>query len=172
MIDSMEDYDEKEICGIYFPFYAFLFAHRNLFYRRRHFCRQSYALIISLGTGIGMGAAVTVSLNTGAGNTEKAKKAEGNAFLLLFAGALLLTFTLYLFGTPLLELLGAKGELLPLAEAYLKYILLGSIVQTFASGMVPLMRNHGASFYAMCAMALGCVSNILLDYLLVMVLNL
>ena len=68
------------------------------------------ALIISLGTGIGMGAAVTVSLNTGAGNTEKAKKAEGNAFLLLFAGALLLTFILYLFGTPLLELLGAKAS--------------------------------------------------------------
>lgn len=130
------------------------------------------ALIISLGTGIGMGAAVTVSLNTGAGNTEKAKKAEGNAFLLLFAGALLLTFTLYLFGTPLLKLLGADGDLLPLAESYLKYILLGGVVQTFASGMVPLMRNHGASFYAMCAMALGCVSNILLDYLLVMVLNL
>ncbi len=46
------------------------------------------ALIISLGTGIGMGAAVVVSLNMGAGNTQKAKRAEGNALTLLFAGAL------------------------------------------------------------------------------------
>ena len=35
------------------------------------------ALITSLGTGIGIGASVIMSLNTGAGNHEKAKKAEG-----------------------------------------------------------------------------------------------
>ena len=34
------------------------------------------ALIISLGTGIGMGASVMVSLNNGAGDTKKAAKAE------------------------------------------------------------------------------------------------
>lgn len=130
------------------------------------------ALIISLGTGIGMGAAVAVSINTGAGNTKKAEKAEGNAFFLLFTGALFLTLLLYLFGIPLLRLLGAEGELLHLAVIYLRYILLGSIIQVFASGMVPLMRNHGASFYAMCAMALGCISNILLDYYFVMLLQL
>ena len=38
--------------------------------------------------------------------------------------------------------------------------------------MVPLMRNHGASFYAMCSMALGCIVNIILDYYFVLVLNL
>lgn len=130
------------------------------------------ALIISLGTGIGMGAAVTVSLNLGAGNQEKAKRAEGNAFFLLFTSSLLLILFLYLSGTSLLKLLGAKEALLPLAAAYLNYILLGGVVQVFASGLIPLMRNHGASFYAMCAMALGCISNILLDYFFVMVLDL
>lgn len=126
------------------------------------------ALIISLGTGIGMGGAVTISLNTGAGNREQARRAEGNTLFLLLTGALFLTLLLYLSGTALLKLLGAEGELLPLAKTYLKYILFGSIIQVFASGMVPLMRNHGASFYAMCAMALGCISNIVLDYLFVM----
>ena len=38
------------------------------------------ALIISLGTGIGMGASVVSSINNGAGNTKKALLAEGNAF--------------------------------------------------------------------------------------------
>lgn len=47
------------------------------------------ALIISLGTGIGMGASVVVSLNKGAGKEEKALRAEGNAFFLLFTGSLL-----------------------------------------------------------------------------------
>lgn len=130
------------------------------------------ALIISLGTGIGMGAAVTISINTGAGNAKRAQRAEGNALFLLLISALILTLFLYLWGTPLLKLLGAKDTLLPLAETYLKYILLGGIVQVFASGMVPLMRNHGASFYAMCSMAVGCISNILLDYFFVIALNL
>ncbi len=127
------------------------------------------ALIISLGTGIGMGASVIVSINTGAGNTQKAQQAQGNAFFLLLTGSLLLTLFLYLLGKPLLLLLGAEKELLSYALTYLHYILLGGIIQVFATGMVPLMRNQGASIYAMCSMALGCISNIVLDYFLVIV---
>lgn len=130
------------------------------------------ALIISLGTGIGMGAAVVISLNKGSGNIKKAEHTEGNAFFLLFISSLLLVVFLYFFHTPLLVLLGAKNELLPIASDYIKYILLGGMVQVFASGMVPLMRNHGASFYAMCSMAAGCITNIILDYLFVIALNL
>ena len=130
------------------------------------------ALIISLGTGIGMGASVVVSINSGAGNTKKALLAEGNAFFLLFAGSVLLTLILLLFGRPLLVLLGAKGEILSIALTYLRYILIGGIIQVFATGMVPLMRNLGASLYAMCSMAVGCITNILLDYYLIIVLRL
>lgn len=130
------------------------------------------ALIISLGTGIGMGAAVVVSINNGAGKEEDARRAEGNAFFLLVMGSLLLVLFLYLFHIPLLKLLGAKGELLPFASEYVRYILLGGIVQVLASGTIPLMRNHGASFYAMCSMALGCVTNIALDYCFVIAFHL
>lgn len=127
------------------------------------------ALIISLGTGIGMGASVVIALNTGAGNTQKAKQAEGNALFLLLTGSILLVVCLCLFGKPLLLLLGADNQLLTHALTYLHYILLGGVIQVFAAGMVPIMRNHGASFYAMCSMALGCISNIILDYYLVFV---
>ena len=41
----------------------------------------------------------------------------------------------------------------------------------FATGMIPVMRNHGASFYAMCAMASGCLANIFLDYYFVIALR-
>lgn len=128
------------------------------------------ALIISLGTGIGMGASVVISINNGAGNKKKALLAEGNAFFLLFAGSVLLTLLLLLLGKPLLILLGAEGEILSIALTYLRYILIGGFVQIFATGMVPLMRNHGASFYAMCSMAFGCIANIILDYYFVLVL--
>ncbi len=130
------------------------------------------ALIISLGTGIGMGASVIASIGTGAGDSQRAGRAEGNAFFLLLTGSLLLSLCLYLFGEPLLVLLGAKEQLLSYALTYLRYILLGGVIQVFATGMVPLMRNRGASLYAMCSMALGCISNIILDYYLVIVFRL
>lgn len=130
------------------------------------------SLIISLGTGIGMGAAVVISLSRGAGDIKKAARTQGNAFFLLFISSLLLVIFLYFFHPPLLLLLGAKDELLPIASDYIKYILLGGMVQVFATGMIPLMRNHGASFYAMCSMAAGCITNIILDYLFVIALNL
>ena len=127
------------------------------------------ALIISLGTGIGMGASVMISLNKGAGDTKVADRMEGNAFFLLFTGSLLLTGILYFFGSPALTLLGAEGEVHVDALTYLHYILCGAIVQTIASGTIPLMRNRGASFYAMCSMACGCILNIVLDYQFILV---
>lgn len=130
------------------------------------------ALIISLGTGIGMGASVMVSLNRGAKQHKEADRMEGNAFFLLFFGAVLLTLFLFFLGSPLMELLGARGKLHELAMIYLYYILPGSIVQVIASGMIPLMRNRGASFYAMLSMACGCLLNIILDYYFVLALDL
>ena len=122
------------------------------------------ALIISLGTGIGMGASVMISLNKGAGDHRTADRMEGNAFFLLFTGSLLLTGILCFFGSPALTLLGAEGEVHVDALTYLHYILYGAVVQTISNGTIPLMRNRGASFYAMCSMACGCILNIVLDY--------
>ncbi len=126
------------------------------------------ALIIALGTGIGMGASVMVSLNLGAGNEKAADKMEGNAFLLLFVSSLLLTAFLYLAGSPLLTLLGAEGVIHGHALTYLSYMLLGGVIQVLASGSIPLMRCRGAAFYSMCSMGCGCLINIALDYYLVL----
>lgn len=126
------------------------------------------ALIIALGTGIGMGASVMVSLNRGARKHTEADRMEGNAFFLLFFGAVLLTLFLYLFGSPLMALLGAHGNIHELAMIYLYYILPGGVIQVIASGMIPLMRNRGASLYTMISMACGCLLNIILDYYFVL----
>lgn len=104
------------------------------------------ALIISLGTGIGMGASVMISLNKGAGDHRTADRMEGNAFFLLFTGSLLLTGILYFFGSPALTLLGAEGEVHVDALTYLHYILYGAVVQTISNGTIPLMRNRGLPF--------------------------
>lgn len=130
------------------------------------------ALIISLGTGIGMGASVIVSLNNGAGNEETAKKAEGNAFFLIIIGTLTLVLLLALTHKPLLYLLGARDIIFTYGQEYVQILLMGAIAQISACAMIPLIRNHGASIFAMVAMGLGCISNIVLDWIFVFALHL
>lgn len=125
------------------------------------------ALIAALGTGVGMGTSVLMSLNLGAGNKEKADKTEGTGIALLIASALILTAFLFFLGHPLLLLLGAEGDILSFALTYLHYSLIGCAVQVFATGTLPIMRNLGGSFYAMISMAVGCAANIFLDWLFV-----
>lgn len=128
-------------------------------------------LLFSLGTGIGMGAAVMVSLNKGSGNEKASLRMEGNAFTLLLMGSLILIFILFLTGDFLLTLMGTEGEIHRHALTYLKYMLLGGVFQVLASGCVPLMRNRGASLYSMIAMTLGCILNIILDYYFILILQ-
>lgn len=130
------------------------------------------ALIISLGTGIGMGASVIVSLNKGAGNEDVAKKAEGNAFFLIVIGSLALILLLALTHKTLLYLMGARDIILTYGQQYVQILLVGAIAQISTNAMIPLIRNHGASIYAMVAMALGCITNIVLDWIFVFDLNL
>ena len=104
------------------------------------------AVIQALGTGIGMGGAIYYSIY-------------------------LLTISVFLLNGTLLRLLGANGELLALGKEYIAVIALGAALQVIGTGLVPFIRNHGGSLYAMVSMIAGFVTNIILDYLFVWVLE-
>lgn len=130
------------------------------------------APMAALGTGIGMGTSVLMSLNLGAGKDENAKRAEGTGITMLLLAGLMLFGVLFFFGEPLLKLLGANGEVLTFGMDYLHYCLAGCFIQVFATGTLPIMRNLGASFFAMFAMTAGCCTNIFLDWLFIFQLRL
>ena len=67
------------------------------------------ALLQAAGTGIGMGAAVCISVCRGRGDTRGERGHLGGAFLLLAAAGVLLAVSLFSFGTPALAALGARG---------------------------------------------------------------
>ena len=128
------------------------------------------SLIQAIGTGIGMGGAVLWSVRRSADAPAAARYVRATLWLLLFASALM---TLFFFLTdPVLRLFGAEGDLLALADEYLKVIVLGAIFQIFATGAVPLIRNAGGTLFAFLTMVSGFVTNILLDYAFVWVLEL
>jgi len=122
------------------------------------------AFLQALGTGIGMGGAVRLSLAAGQGDQEARRRYFSLTLLLLGAAGLFCTLTLIPLAEPLLRLLGAEGGLLAPAREYLRCIALGAAFQILGTGIAPLIRNLGGAVWAMAAMVGGFAANILLDW--------
>ncbi len=127
------------------------------------------AVIQALGTGIGMGGAIYYSINKAEKNEERAREFTAGALWVLIISSIILTVSVFFLNSPLLGLLGARGQLLSLGEEYIAIIALGAGLQIIGTGLIPFIRNHGGSFYAMFSMIAGFVTNIILDYLFVWV---
>lgn len=117
------------------------------------------SLILAVGTGIGMGGAVNVSVHMGAGDKEKADKALGNTITALLIASVALTVILLLLGKPLLRLMGAEGELLEMSSGYVHILAGGAALQVFGTGITPLLRNQNKAWIAMVLM----VTNFAID---------
>lgn len=129
------------------------------------------AVIQALGTGIGMGGAVYYSINKAEKKESRAREFTAGALWLLLVFSIILTLLTYVLTRPLLTLLGARGGLLSLGAEYISVIALGAGLQLIGTGLIPFIRNHGGSFYAMIAMIAGFITNIILDYLLIWMLD-
>ena len=125
------------------------------------------AFLQAVGTGAGMGAAVSYTLAVGSGDRERAREYFGLTAVLLPLLGLLLTLLYLAAAPPILQLFGASGEIYGLAWEYIRFVTYGAIFQVLGTGLVPFIRNMGGSVTAMAAMIAGFGTNILLDYLFV-----
>lgn len=113
--------------------------------------------------------AIYYSINKAEKNEERAREFTADALWVLIISSIILTVSVFFLNSPLLRLLGASGQFLSLGEEYIDIIALGAGLQIIGTGLVPFIRNHGGSFYAMFSMIAGFVTNIILDYLFVWV---
>lgn len=127
------------------------------------------AFIQAVGTGLGMGGAIYYSIYRAEKKEHEARMFTAGALWLMLASSVILTVLVLLCYNPLLQLLGATGNMLAFAEEYIVIITVGTALQIFGTGLVPFIRNLGGSFYAMIAMIAGFITNIILDYLFVWV---
>lgn len=125
------------------------------------------AVIQALGTGVGMGGAIYYSIHKAEKKDAEAREFTAGALWILFIASIILTFLIFFLNRSLLRLLGADGQLLSLGEEYIAVIAVGAALQIVGTGLVPFIRNHGGSFYAMVSMIAGFVTNIILDYMFV-----
>lgn len=125
------------------------------------------ALVMAVGTGIGMGGGVISSIAKGSGDTAQSRRAVGTTFLMLLLAAVPIMVALILFAEPILTVLGGRGETLNQAIAYIAVIAWGVPFQIFVTGCTPLIRNQGKVAFAMVVQVLAGLMNVALDYVFV-----
>jgi putative MATE family efflux protein len=124
-------------------------------------------LISSIGMGIGIGGSSIISRALGANNSEKAFLTFGNQICLTVILAIIFVIFGNVYSVPILNLFGAKGAILPIASEYFGVIIYGVPFLAFAMMGNPTIRAEGKPKFAMYAMMVPAVLNVLLDILFI-----
>ncbi|MFC1967337.1 MATE family efflux transporter [Chloroflexota bacterium] len=121
--------------------------------------------MLSLGIGqmMGMGGASLISRLLGARNIPRAEHAVGNAVVLSAVLAVIMTVVGLSNTNFWLRLMGSSESILPYARDYMTIIVAGIIFPTVSITLNSLVRAEGNARVAMTAMIVGAVSNIILD---------
>ncbi|MFS4483610.1 MATE family efflux transporter [Hyunsoonleella sp. 2307UL5-6] len=127
--------------------------------------------IAALGMAVGIGGSSIISRALGANNIKKARATFGNQITL----TLLVTITMVLFGLwfidDIIPAFGGKGAILQPATIYYRIVLYG--VPFLALSMMgnTVIRAEGKPKFAMFAMMIPSVGNLLLDYVFINLLD-
>lgn len=127
--------------------------------------------IAALGMAIGIGGASIISRALGSGNKEKALKTFGNQITL----TLLLTTLLVVFGlvyiNELIPAFGGKGDIFDPAKIYYRIVLYGVPLLALCMMGNNVIRAEGKPKFAMIAMIIPSVSNLIMDYIFIYEMN-
>lgn len=128
-------------------------------------------IILGFAMLVGVGATTTISIKLGQGKKEEASKVIGNAITLAIIISIILTILGLAFGDIILIRFGASAETLYYAKAYINIILLGTIFNMVAFALNNTIRGDGNPKLAAMIMIIGCVTNIILDAVLIFIFN-
>jgi putative MATE family efflux protein len=118
---------------------------------------------------VGDGAASYLSICSGRKDTESAHKCVGNGILISLLISVILLIICELFATPLMQLFGASNQTIDMAVQYFQIVSAFFPFYLLLNVMNSMIRADGSPRYAMIAMLLGAILNILLDPLFIFV---
>lgn len=120
----------------------------------------------------GDGAAASLSVSLGRNETEKIHKGVGNAVLCSFLSGVVIIAISYLCGNSLLRLIGATDANIVMAHDYGFIIYAMMPLAMVQNTLASIIRADGSPRYAMGAMLVGAVINIIGDPVAIFALNL
>lgn len=123
-----------------------------------------FGLINGLGMLFGIGGATYYSISKARGEDVKANRIFTTAFYLSLGIGIILCLIGIFLSRAVVLILGAKGEILPMADVYMKTILCFAPFFILRHLYISFIRNDGSPKLAMIVMLVGSVANIILDY--------
>lgn len=120
---------------------------------------------------IGDGAAAYLSICSGRQDSESAHKCVGTGLSATFIVSIALTIICLMFARPLMVLFGASSATLQLSLDYFEIIALFFPIYLMINVINSIIRADGSPTYAMIAMSIGAVINIILDPICIFLLD-
>jgi len=127
--------------------------------------------IAALGMAIGIGGSSIISRALGAGDNKKALKTFGNQISLTLILSVALVLVGLTFMDSIIPAFGGKGDIFDPAKIYYTVVLYGVPFLALCMMGNNVIRAEGKPKFAMIAMIIPSVSNLLLDYILINVLD-
>jgi putative MATE family efflux protein len=128
-------------------------------------------LFMGIGMMVGMGGTSLISRFIGSRDNDRAERTLGNGITCIIILSVLVTVILLPNIDRFLRLIGASDMVLPYAREYLVIIVSGTVFNLIGMALLNFVRAEGNARVAMIANILGAGLNILLDWLLIVVLN-
>ena len=116
---------------------------------------------------VSMGGAPKASILLGRGETERAEKVVGSCTWMLLLLSVLLTGVMLIFGRPILLLFGASADTISFAADYMNIYCLGTVFTQLTLGLNAFVTAQGKTLVSMGNVAVGAVTNIVLDALFI-----
>jgi len=124
-------------------------------------------LISAVGMALGVGGSSLISRFLGAGRVDDANTVFGNLLMLTLTLSVGFTAIGYIFPDYLLQLFGAKGEILPFAKKYYMIVLAGTPFIGMSMAANNIIRSEGNARMSMMLMLVSSMINLILDYVLI-----
>ncbi|MDC8002444.1 MATE family efflux transporter [Aureisphaera galaxeae] len=132
---------------------------------------QPTFFIAAIGLALGIGGSSVLSRALGAGNHAKALKVFGNQITLTFFISGMLALFGLIFQDSLIEFFGADDSFKDIALVYYRIVLYGIVMLAMCMMGNNVIRAEGKPKFAMYAMLLPAIGNILMDYILIKILG-
>lgn len=135
-------------------------------------CLPIMTIILAFSMLVGIGATTNISIKLGQGKRDEAEKIIGNSITLAIVIGFIITILGILFCDPILRVFGASDSTLPYAKDFIYIILGGTIFSMLGYTLNTTIRGDGNPKLSAIIMIVGCLTNIILDAVLIFVFHL
>lgn len=125
-----------------------------------------YWIVMSIGTGLGVGASAAISRHLGREDKDRADSLTTQTILLSVIVGLAVTPVGCLLAGPAAEWMGA-GELTDLTDAYIMPLMATSVFLVLNGSVAGILRSEGAARRSMVVLLLSAAANMALDPLMI-----